>query len=287
MYDVEFFKAELSWIKDPALRSITKKALEAVPSWFWTAPASSTGKWHPPDSNGEGGCARHTAKVAWLAYKYAECFGLDSDVMVVAALLHDFDKFGPEDAMELGKDRPHYKRHAEIGADMLLERFEEFCKAAGQEPVSQLRNKWEAACSLIRSHMGKWGVCQPYTLEQQLLHIADVTAAHKELVAVRFYDPDRATEPVQPEPAQEEPKYRFFREEGDDLVVDFGNKHRGRTVDMVIAEFPSYVEWVLGQDFDNKDFDEEVKRVFNEAMGITANKPKPATTTGTMPLFEA
>jgi predicted HD phosphohydrolase len=286
VYDVEFFKAELSWIKDPALRSITKKALEAAPSWFWTAPASSTGKYHPIDSNGDGGLCRHIAKATWLGYKYAECFGLDSDMIVAALLLHDFDKFGPADDMELGADRPHYKRHAAIGATILEQCFPEFSKGIEQVHIDKLSNLWYGVCACIRSHSGKWGEFQPYTLEQKLVHIADISAAHKELVAVRFYDPERATAPVQAEPVQEESKYRFFREEGNDLILNFG-KHRGRSVDTVIEQFPSYVEWALDMDFDNASMDEEVKRVFNEAMGITADKPKPATTTGTMPLFEA
>ncbi len=275
MYDISFFSTELGWIKDPALRFTTKKALEAAPKWFWTAPASSTAKYHPPDSNGEGGLARHNAKVTWLAYKYAECFNLDSDVMVVAALLHDFDKFGPEDEMELGKDRPHYKSHAVIGADILQKRFAEFSKDADQLHPDELRNKWDAACSLIRSHTGRWGKCHPFTLEQKLLHIADVSAAHKELVAIRFYDPDRAVEPV-----EQTSKYRFFREEGDDLVLDFG-KHKGRTVDTMLDSFPDYVDWLLGQD----DCNEEIERVFGEALGFTAKADKPKTSSGTMPSF--
>jgi HD superfamily phosphodiesterase len=282
MYDVSFFKTELSWIKLPALQFTTKKALEAAPKWFWTAPASSTGKFHPPDSNGSGGCARHTAKVKWLAYKQAECFGVDNDPIVVAALLHDWDKFGPDDEMELGRDRPHYKNHAVFGADMLQRRFAEFSKDADQLHPDQLRNKWDAACALIRSHMGRWGSVQPYTLEQKLLHIADVTAAHKELVAVKFYDPNRSTEAVR----EANGKYRYFREEGDDLIIKFGNKHRGRTVDEVIEHFPDYVQWALGTDFDNEDFDEEVKRVFNEAMGMTAEIDKKKALTGKMVSFK-
>ena len=278
MYNVDFFKTELGWIKSPALQFMTKKALNVAPKWFWIAPASSTAKYHPPDSNGEGGLARHTAKVIWLAYKYAECFGVDSDVMVVAAALHDWDKFGPDDDMELGKDRPHYKSHAALGADMLYRRFAEFSQDADQLHPDQLRNKWDAACSLIRSHTGRWGDCQPFTLEQKLLHIADVTAAHKELVAIRFYDPSRAVEPV-----EENRKYRRFREEGDDLVLDFG-KHRGRTVTEVVDNFPSYISYFLGLD----DCDEEIERVFNEALGFTAKADKPnvpPATAGKMPLF--
>jgi putative nucleotidyltransferase with HDIG domain len=280
MYDVDFFKEELSWIKDPALQFTTKTALEAAPAWFWAAPASSTGKWHPPDSNGTGGCARHTAKVAWLVYKYAECFGLDSDVLVAAALLHDYDKFGSEDEMELGKDRPHYKHHAEFGAEILQKRFSEFSKDADQLHPDKLINSWHAICACVRSHSGKWGSCPPHTLEQKLVHVADVTAGHKELVAVRFYDPDRSTAPP-----QEESEYKYFREQGDDLILNFG-KHRGRSVDTVIEEFPDYVQWVLGAEWDNASMGEEVQRVFNEAMGFTADRDKPEKQpTGTMPFF--
>ncbi len=272
MYSVDFFKTELGWIKDPVLRFVTKKALESVPKWFWTAPSSSTGKHHPPDSNGEGGLCRHIAKATWLVYKYAECFKLDSDIIVAAMLLHDFDKFGPEDEMELGKDRLHYKRHAEFGADMLLRRFPEFSKEADQLHPDELANKWNAICACIRSHGGQWGTCPPHTLEQKLVHIADVTSAHKELVAVKFYDPDRAVEtPVQS-------SYERLIEKNGEMYLNFGTKHFGKSIKAIIESDPGYADWILSDRYDKED----VKEAFLAAM---EDRGELAANSGTMPMF--
>ncbi len=271
MYNIEFFQTELGWIKDATLRLAVRSALEAAPAWFWTAPSSSSGKWHPVDSNGEGGLCRHTAKGTWLVYKYAECFGVDSDILVSAFLLHDWRKFGPDDEMESGRDRPHYKRHAELGADELLERFPEFCGVGDQEPPSGLRHKWEAVCSLIRSHDGKWGTCQPYTLEQKLVHIADVTAAHKELVAVKFYDPDRPVE------APVETNYERLIEKDGEVFLNFG-KNSGKSIKSIIENDTGYADWILSDKYDKED----VKEAFVVAMEECGEM---AASSGRMPSF--
>lgn len=272
MYNIDFFKTELSWIKDQVLRFVTKKALESAPAWFWTAPSSSTGKHHPVDSNGVGGLVRHTIKGMWLVYKYAECFGVDSDVLLSAFALHDWRKFGPDDEMETGKDRPHYKHHAVFGADELHRRFPEFSKEADQLHPDKLRNQWDAVCSLIRSHDGKWGECHPYTLEQKLIHIADVTSAHKEFVAVKFYDPDRAVEaPVQT-------SYERLIEKNGEMYLNFGKKHFGKSIKAIVESDPDYVDFILGPKFDKQDVKDAFLAVMEDRGELSANK-------GTMPLF--
>jgi len=272
MYNVDFFKTELGWIKLPALKFTVKKALEAAPAWFWTAPASSTGKYHPKDSNGVGGLCRHTAKATWLVYKYAECFGLDSDVLVSAMLLHDYDKFGVDDEMELGKDRPHYQNHEIFGADILMKRFPEFSNEADQLHPDELINKWQAICACIRSHSGKWGKCQPYTLEQKLVHIADVTSAHKELVAVKFYDPDRPVD-VPTNGGTE----RLVEKNGE-TYLNFG-KNFGKSIKSIVENDTGYTNWILSDKFDKADVKEAFLRAMEDRGGLAGHS-------GRMPSFE-
>lgn len=52
---VAVFSAELQLIKNQDLRAFAEYCLARVPEYFFTIPASSTGKYHPPFSLGRGG----------------------------------------------------------------------------------------------------------------------------------------------------------------------------------------------------------------------------------------
>lgn len=60
-------------------------------------PASSSGKYHPPFAQGEGGLIRHSKAVAQAAYGLAGMLNVpgDKDRFVVAGLMHDMWKLGP------------------------------------------------------------------------------------------------------------------------------------------------------------------------------------------------
>jgi len=106
----EAFKEELALIKDERVKAFTVEVLnEFTPEYFWTAPASSTGKYHPAYSLGEGGVLRHVKIVAWMASQFTAAIPLSreeimnsnmgkqlyTDVVVAGAILHDLEKFGP------------------------------------------------------------------------------------------------------------------------------------------------------------------------------------------------
>ncbi len=61
-------------------------------------PASSTGKYHPPFAQGEGGLLRHSKAVAQAAYGLAGMLNVpgDKDRFVIAGLMHDMWKLGPD-----------------------------------------------------------------------------------------------------------------------------------------------------------------------------------------------
>lgn len=61
-------------------------------------PASSTGKYHPPFAQGEGGLIRHSKAVAQAAYGLAGMLNVpgDKDRFVIAGLMHDMWKLGPD-----------------------------------------------------------------------------------------------------------------------------------------------------------------------------------------------
>ncbi len=258
MYKVDFFKNEIALIRNPPLRTLVSLALEAAPEYFWSAPASSTGKHHPLDSNGVGGLVRHTCKVVWFAVKFCDAHNLQSDISIVAALLHDYTKFGFGPEMETGKNRPFYENHASICADHLMETF-----AISDE----LTEEWRAICQCIRTHMGRWGPEPPVTAQQWIVHLADMAASEKHFIAVKFQDDkpqsldtqdDISLPPVQASQGK-------IIEIDDNLVVNFG-KYRGqeKTVEWVVENDRSYVNWILGPH--DKPFDDIVIDAFNDAL---------------------
>jgi hypothetical protein len=106
----DHFKEELELIKSRKIRDFVIDVHENLASsYFWTAPASSTGKYHPKWDNGENGLVRHVKVVSTYGYEFArsipltvkECSSKDisrqvySDTIVAACLLHDCENFGP------------------------------------------------------------------------------------------------------------------------------------------------------------------------------------------------
>jgi hypothetical protein len=238
MYDISFFDEELELIADRELKAVTKDALLAAPAWFWTAPASATGRHHPLDDNVEGGNCHHTAKVVWLAYKFALELQLDTDAQVSAAHLHDIAKFGLRNEAEQPPRMPSYAMHGEIAAAHLLE-YKDLSWSA------ELIVKWYTVCNLVRTHMGKWGQAMPATLEQNVLHLADVAASCRAFVALKFTDPEAA--PLLEEIAAER---EYFTVDADgDLAFAFGHKYCGVKAEEVMRVNPGYFDWMLKQTF--------------------------------------
>ena len=62
MNKIDQFEIELGYINDEAIQEDCRTMIELLPDYFFEVPASSTGKYHPSYSLGEGGLLRHTKK---------------------------------------------------------------------------------------------------------------------------------------------------------------------------------------------------------------------------------
>lgn len=139
--------------------------LDGVPDYFWERPASSSGKYHPPDESGKYGVWLHTKRV------FAEYIVLSESMVELgeitegqaecgkaAALLHDTMTYGwPSD------NNDHtVNDHDIIAASM--------ARYIGKVPPETVH--------LIHSHMGPWGEGKkPRTRNEILLHLADKSSA--------------------------------------------------------------------------------------------------------------
>jgi 23S rRNA maturation-related 3'-5' exoribonuclease YhaM len=151
-------------IKDKTIRCKVLDAVEDLPEYFWKVPASSTGKYHPKFSLGEGGLVRHTSFAVELAielFNITKFTDFEKDIIIAALILHDGRKHGLEESEHTKKD------HADIQADYLVKFWEEYFE--GRNEI--------IAC--IRCHMGIWGNIKPETVLERFVHHCDYIASRK------------------------------------------------------------------------------------------------------------
>lgn len=144
----EYFKDELEFINNERIKKSAETLIELIPDYFFKVPASSTGKYHPSFSNGDGGLLRHT-KVATrigkeiLSLEYTNnLFTEDEkDLLITGIMLHDTQK--------LGNPEERYTRfdHPLLAADFIEQNKDK--TELTKEEISLIKR-------VISSHMGQW-----------------------------------------------------------------------------------------------------------------------------------
>lgn len=170
------FEVELNRINDERVRISASFVLEMLPDYFYKIPASSSGRFHPAFSLGEGGLVRHV-KVAMRILEemfrdkaFGEYSDYKKDLMRMALLLHDGFKSGLEYSGHTAVDHPV------IMADFIVN---------NQEQLFISPEDAEFVASLVRSHMGPWNTDKdghvimptPKSKEELLIHLCDYIAS--------------------------------------------------------------------------------------------------------------
>ena len=163
----DFFRTEISLIENEEIQKFTEWFLDSkMPLWFWTSKASSSGKYHPAFTKGEGGLVKHCKAVAQMAYELARnaSFNLPDDPLMVdyavcASILHDCAKYGTEKNL----NRRVYKKHDLNGSILVANSWEEFFHTSCPKEITDP----------ILRHMGQWGTEQPKTPLDKIVHLAD------------------------------------------------------------------------------------------------------------------
>ena len=186
---VECFKDEIKYIKNKDYVEDFKTLIDLIPDYFFEVPASSTGKYHPKFSLGDGGLLRHTKAAVRIAYELLNdpCIGdkykdNEKDLMLIALTMHD--------SVKSGIPKEQYTRfdHPLLASKMI------------QENKDKLKHMKESdiklICRVIESHMGPWNQ-HPYTKEEVLpvpkdkyenfVHMCDYLASRK-FLEVTFED---------------------------------------------------------------------------------------------------
>lgn len=171
MNERELLYEHLTLIKNPELREWVKTQLDKQDEKFWLIPASSSGKYHPEQSRGEGGLVRHVLGTLYFAREWFEVYSADlveKDVVIAALMLHDIGK-------------TMHEPHDIVGAQEL--RWDK-----STDPIIQL------TIAGVRWHMGPWSTgstkCHPderglrrfpedFTRTEQMVHLSDYAASRK------------------------------------------------------------------------------------------------------------
>lgn len=179
---IDAFKTVLPYIHSKDIRNFAEKAITKLPDYFFIVPASSTGKYHPEYSLGEGGLLRHTLSAIRIA---VELMRLDwwhftpeqKDLIFVSLILHDGWKYGNE-LVEYT-----ISNHAVFAGDKLYS-DEELTTLIDDESFFQI-------VSNINSHMGQWNkdyktdqevAPKPVTKTEKFVHLCDYLASRKCLI---------------------------------------------------------------------------------------------------------
>ncbi len=170
------FNVELERIENENVRNSAETMLGMIPDYFYQIPASSSGKYHPIFSLGEGGLARHV-KVAMRILEemfknsnFGTYENYQKDLMRMALLLHDGLKSGYTNS-----------GHTLVEHPVLMSNF----VLDNKKNLSISSEDAEFVANLILKHMGPWNTDKagnvvypvPKTREELLVHLCDYIAS--------------------------------------------------------------------------------------------------------------
>ena len=173
------FEKEMDFINNPRYKESAKVLINLLPDYFFEVPASSTGKYHPSFSLGDGGLVRHTKAAVRIAY---EMFNDESvtgaysknekDLMMIALMMHD--------GLKSGLEKSQYTKfeHPLLVCDYIKE---------NKDKTEFNDKEIEFICHVISSHMGPWNtnnysnvvLPKPESKFQRFVHMCDYLASRK------------------------------------------------------------------------------------------------------------
>lgn len=172
----DVFAVELAYIEDEKIRNSARTMVELLPDYYFHEPASSTGKYHPSFSLGEGGLVRHVKVAVRFAHELFNIYKFDSetrDLIIFALIIHDGIKKGFDGKEMMAFDHPlligQYLRENRDKLELTDEQLDRIIK-------------------MDASHMGRWNTNKynpgvvlplPKTVEEKFVHLCDYLSAKK------------------------------------------------------------------------------------------------------------
>ena len=174
----EKFNNEIKYIKNDRIKNSLITMLDKLPDYFYEVPASSTGKYHPSFSLGNGGLLRHTKAAVRIAVELFNDISLqnftddEKDLIIMALTLHD--------GLKSGKTKSEYTlfEHPILMAEFIKE---------SKDELELTNDEITFVSDAIKTHMGPWTknykgeeVLEPPTTKyQRFVHMCDYLASRK------------------------------------------------------------------------------------------------------------
>lgn len=189
MKKIEIFNKEYEYIKNDRYKKCAKELIELLPDYFFRVPASSTGKYHPSFSLGEGGLVRHTKVAVRIAKELLDNNSLghkftddEKDLLIISIMIHDGLKHGREESKYTLFDHPI----------IVCEYIKE-----NKDKLSLDDNEINFITSVVSSHMGEWNTNSysnvtlplPKDKYQRFVHMCDFLSSRK-FLDVKFENND-------------------------------------------------------------------------------------------------
>ena len=177
----DYFKKELSYIKNKNIKDSCETMIGLLPDYFFQIPASSTGKYHPKFTLGDGGLVRHVKVAVLIAKdllsdpsigdKYSDD---EKDLMLMALILHDGLKSGLT-----------HNRYTQVDHPTLIKNY----IIDNKDKLKLSADELKFAGKVIESHMGPWNtdyngnevLPKPKTKYENFVHMCDYLASRKYL----------------------------------------------------------------------------------------------------------
>lgn len=233
----ELLKEYFNSIQDEDVKKFMEQCIETIPEYWFTVPASSTGKYHPNYALGNGGLMRHT--IALLRFfdrlmrnnMYGSPFtNREMDLLRVACLMHDSRKSGSDEDFAISKYTKF--EHPLLAANVIRSIETEYITDEEKEMIA----------NAIESHMGQWNVDTygkskvelplPTNKYQKIVHLVDYLAAQK---GVEVLFDNYVTKPCEVEASNEPVTVETY-------VFPFG-KYKGMKLVEVKEQHPDYIDW--------------------------------------------
>ena len=227
---MKIIKPVVSTIQNKDIMEFAAVLIKGLPDYIWHVGASSTGKYHPEYSLGEGGLMRHqVAVVRFLNFffeleQYNTKFtSREMDLMRVAGLVHDGRKSG---------EQSDYDKNKYTKFDHPIQ-MANVVRSYNGKYLSPDELEFIATC--IESHMGQWStdkksnvvLPKPTNIHQELIHLADYLASRKDLTMA--FD------------ISEQPKTQAI--DINEYVMDFG-KYKGTKLIDLYNKDKGYCMWL-------------------------------------------
>ena len=173
----EFFLPEIGQIQNQQIQNLVLdvlKDLEKANLYFYKAPASRTGKWHPSCCNVQSGLLRHVKRALCIGKHLCGAYGLSTrstDIVIAALILHDVWK-------------NDFKKHASRACEYITEIIYNNVDRYGQAGATTLAEIIKA----IKFHMGLWTEpafkkpISEYSLIELVVYTADNISSRSDII---------------------------------------------------------------------------------------------------------